>query len=365
MASAGTRHRGRRGHRRRGARAVRGAPRPRRGACRPRRAVTAPGQYRVGRYRAGVVRRRPRPPPAVAAGSAPAVADRAVRRGTRPHRRRAPPGPRRPPAHADPLSVRRPPYVAGRSGTVLAAVYDVRTGQSWRLGDGPAQAEASVVKLDILETLLARQRRAALSPADQSLAQSMIEDSDNDAATSLWDEAGRPGGPRRLQRPGRADQDDPVGVRDVRRVPLAGLGADHDRPVRPAHPAEAARHAGAAPAAVAGRAVLRAVPDGERHPRPALGGLRRRPGRGDGGAEERLAAAQRREHRLAGQQRRLGLRRRPRLPDRRASPPATRPSSTASTRSTACPRSSGPRCAEAGAGAMPWRGARAGPAGTW
>src|SRR6202034_1329470 len=31
---------------------------------------------------------------------------------------------------------------------------------------------------------------AALSPPDQSLAQSMIEDSDNDAATSLWDEAG-------------------------------------------------------------------------------------------------------------------------------------------------------------------------------
>jgi hypothetical protein len=81
-------------------------------------------------------------------------------------------------------------YVTGRSDNLLAAVYDVRTGQSWRLGDGPAQAEASVVKLDILETLLARQDGAALSPPDQSLSQSMIEDSDNDAATSLWDEAG-------------------------------------------------------------------------------------------------------------------------------------------------------------------------------
>ena len=57
--------------------------------------------------------------------------------------------------HADPLSGAAAAYVAGRSGTVLAAVYDVATGQSWRLGDGPAQAEASVVKLDILETLLA------------------------------------------------------------------------------------------------------------------------------------------------------------------------------------------------------------------
>jgi beta-lactamase class A len=73
---------------------------------------------------------------------------------------------------------------------VLAAVYDVSTGQSWRLGDGPPQAEASVVKLNILEALLAKQAGPLLSSGDQSLSQSMIEDSDNDAATSLWDEAG-------------------------------------------------------------------------------------------------------------------------------------------------------------------------------
>jgi len=96
--------------------------------------------------------------------------------------------------HADPLSGSAAAYVAGRSGTVLAAVYDVRTGQSWRLGDGPAQAEASVVKLDILETLLARQGGGALPTGDQSLSQLMIEDSDNDAATSLWDEAGAAAG---------------------------------------------------------------------------------------------------------------------------------------------------------------------------
>jgi hypothetical protein len=91
---------------------------------------------------------------------------------------------------ADPLSGAAAAYVAGRSGTVLAAVYDITTGQSWRLGGGPAQDEASVVKLDILETLLARQGGGALTQGDQALAQSMIEDSDNDAATSLWDEAG-------------------------------------------------------------------------------------------------------------------------------------------------------------------------------
>jgi hypothetical protein len=99
-----------------------------------------------------------------------------------------------PAGHADPLAGAAASYAAARSGTVLAAVYDVSTGQSWRLGDGSAQAEASVVKLDILEALLARQGGTPLPPGDQSLAQAMIEDSDNDSATSLWDEAGGPAG---------------------------------------------------------------------------------------------------------------------------------------------------------------------------
>jgi Beta-lactamase enzyme family len=99
-------------------------------------------------------------------------------------------GPAVPARHDDPLSGAAASYAADRSGSVLAAVYDVSTGQSWRLGDGRPQAEASVVKLDILEALLAKQAGTAMSAGDQSLSQSMIEDSDNDAATSLWDEAG-------------------------------------------------------------------------------------------------------------------------------------------------------------------------------
>ena len=92
--------------------------------------------------------------------------------------------------HANPLSSAVAAYLKGRTGTVSAAVYDVRTGQAWQLGDGQPQPEASVVKLDILETMLARPKGAALSAADQALARSMIEDSDNDAATSLWTEDG-------------------------------------------------------------------------------------------------------------------------------------------------------------------------------
>jgi beta-lactamase class A len=117
--------------------------------------------------------------------------------------RSAPPPPRPahtppPPAaarHSDPLAGAAASYVSRRTGTVLAAVYDVRTGQTWRLGEGRAQPAASVVKLDILEALLA-QRRSGLSAASRSLAQLMIEDSDNDAATSLWYAAGGAAGLR-------------------------------------------------------------------------------------------------------------------------------------------------------------------------
>jgi len=90
--------------------------------------------------------------------------------------------------HSDPLAGAAG-YLTQRDGMVLAAVYDVRTGQTWRLGDGPPQDEASVVKLDILQALLA-QWPGGLPPSEQSLATRMIEDSDNDSATSLWYAAG-------------------------------------------------------------------------------------------------------------------------------------------------------------------------------
>jgi hypothetical protein len=108
----------------------------------------------------------------------------------------SPPTPRQ---HADPLGSTAASYVSTRAGTVLAAVYDVGTGQTWYLGRGQPQDEASVVKLDVLETLLAQQGQstpAGLPAGDQSLAQQMIEDSDNDAATSLWNAVGGAAGIR-------------------------------------------------------------------------------------------------------------------------------------------------------------------------
>ncbi|MGD0706078.1 MAG: serine hydrolase [Trebonia sp.] len=94
------------------------------------------------------------------------------------------------PGHRDPFGTAAASHLSTRTGTVLAAVYDVRTGQTWRLGQGRPQAEASVVKLDVLETLLAERGHGGLSAGDQSLASQMIEESDNTAATSLWYEVG-------------------------------------------------------------------------------------------------------------------------------------------------------------------------------
>jgi beta-lactamase class A len=101
-------------------------------------------------------------------------------------------------SHHDPLGPAAASYVSTRDGVVLAAVYDLRTGQTWRFGRGQPQDAASVVKLDVLETLLAERGRSGteLSAGDRTLAEQMIEDSDNDAATSLWDEVGGASGIR-------------------------------------------------------------------------------------------------------------------------------------------------------------------------
>ncbi len=97
--------------------------------------------------------------------------------------------------HADPFSSAVTSYLAGRAGTALAAVYDVRTGQTWTLGDGRPQATGSIVKVDILQTLLSS-RPLGLPAADQGLARSMIENSSNAAATTLWNQVGRAPGLR-------------------------------------------------------------------------------------------------------------------------------------------------------------------------
>jgi len=133
-------------------------------------------------------------------GAAAATGDRSssVPSAAAPEATASSPAPRPAASHHDPLGSAVASYVSTRAGVVLAAVYDLRTSQTWQFGQGQPQDEASVVKLDVLETLLAERGRTGteLSAGDRSLAEQMIEDSDNDAATSLWDEVGGASGIR-------------------------------------------------------------------------------------------------------------------------------------------------------------------------
>ncbi len=75
---------------------------------------------------------------------------------------------------------------------MTAAVYDAATGQTWVYRPTVTLTTASVIKVDILEALLARAQaqKATLTAAQRSLATLMIEDSTDDAATDLWDTLG-------------------------------------------------------------------------------------------------------------------------------------------------------------------------------
>lgn len=83
-------------------------------------------------------------------------------------------------------------FVHSRAGNVTAAVEDLRTGRTFVYRQGTAERTASIVKLDILETLLRQHqlRHQPLSAWERATAQNMIEHSDNNAATALWNEVG-------------------------------------------------------------------------------------------------------------------------------------------------------------------------------
>ncbi len=79
-------------------------------------------------------------------------------------------------------------YAATRADNVTVAVEDLTTGQIYQFRPGVVENTASTVKVDILATLLAQAQAAGrpLTPAEQSLAVPMIEDSLDSAADNLW-----------------------------------------------------------------------------------------------------------------------------------------------------------------------------------
>jgi beta-lactamase class A len=78
------------------------------------------------------------------------------------------------------------------AGHVSVAALDVTTGLSFGYAADTPIKTASVVKLDILEALLLQSQDVGRAPSDasQALATRMIQQSDNDAASRLWEDLG-------------------------------------------------------------------------------------------------------------------------------------------------------------------------------
>ena len=83
-------------------------------------------------------------------------------------------------------------YVKSRTSTVSVAVYDANNGQTYLYNPNLRFDTASIVKATIMANLLrqAEIHHTALTPEEQSLMPPMIEDSDNNDASALWDLSG-------------------------------------------------------------------------------------------------------------------------------------------------------------------------------
>ncbi|HEX3909059.1 MAG TPA: serine hydrolase [Mycobacteriales bacterium] len=90
-------------------------------------------------------------------------------------------------------------YANSRRGSVTVAVYDVAAHRLTLVHDRDRFVTASIVKVDILQTLL-YQRHGHLSGDERSLAKRMIEQSDNDAASALWNDVGGAAGVHRYNK---------------------------------------------------------------------------------------------------------------------------------------------------------------------
>jgi beta-lactamase class A len=83
-------------------------------------------------------------------------------------------------------------YLDHRDGNITAAVYEVDTHRTYLYRPDVREPTASIMKVDILATLLhqARDRGGLLTGAQAAIAEEMIEASDNDDAQDLWNAEG-------------------------------------------------------------------------------------------------------------------------------------------------------------------------------
>jgi beta-lactamase class A len=106
----------------------------------------------------------------------------------------AQPAPPPPPTAQQNLTAAVTPVITQSGSTVAVAVDDPSTGTTAAYDGSTEFVTASIVKVDILATLLYQLQQAgqSLTGAEQELATTMIENSDNDAATDLYADVGGP-----------------------------------------------------------------------------------------------------------------------------------------------------------------------------
>jgi hypothetical protein len=98
-------------------------------------------------------------------------------------------------------------YIAHREGAISVAMFDGNTRHLVLVHSKLRGRTASIVKVDILETLLHR-TGGHLTEDQRETARRMIENSNNDAATDLWDQDGGA--------PGVAAYNDDLGLRQTK-----------------------------------------------------------------------------------------------------------------------------------------------------
>lgn len=111
-------------------------------------------------------------------------------------------------------------------GTLEAYVLNRKSGATWSSGSQLPQDEGSIVKVNILGLLLAKSASSSspLTVDQRQLAEAMIEQSDNEAATSLWEEVGGTSGMARFDRMLGLARTTPSSCVDCPNFPWPGWG---------------------------------------------------------------------------------------------------------------------------------------------
>lgn len=116
-------------------------------------------------------------------------------------------------------------YLASRQGTITAAAYDAGTGQTWVYHPGVAEDTASIVKVEIMGTALRDATSPAALPQDQrALIPTMIENSNNTAATEMYAKVGGASGVKKFDLAAGLNHTQPSSVKYIPGTTLPGWG---------------------------------------------------------------------------------------------------------------------------------------------